>query len=364
MNIKDILNKLEKLAPFSLQEDYDNAGLVVGSDGKVSTGCLVCIDVTEAVIDEAVKKGCNLIISHHPVIFKGLKKLTGNSLTERVVVKAIREDIALISMHTNLDNVMEGVNRKICEKLGLTGLSVLRKSEDTLRKLVTFCPPDHAGKVRDALFKAGAGNIGEYDQCSFNADGTGTFRAGDATNPFVGKIRELHFEPEVRIETIFPVYLKSGIVKALLAAHPYEEVAYDIYPIENSFERTGAGMIGRLAAPMPEPEFLAMLKQVFNVPLIRHSPLLDKPVENIAVCGGSGSFLIPDAIRQEADFFVTADMKYHQFFDADGKIVIADVGHYESEQFTSHIIADYLKKNFANFAVQISETPVNPVNYF
>ena len=364
MKIKEILASLENLAPLSLQEDYDNAGLAVGLEENETEACLICIDVTEAIIDEAVAKKCNLVISHHPVIFRGLKRLSGRTMTERIVAKAIRADIALYSMHTNLDNVYEGVNRKICEMIGLKGLSILKKTSGNLRKLVTFCPTDFAGKVREAIFKAGAGEIGNYDQCSFNAEGSGTFRAGASANPFVGNTGELHFEKEVRIETIFPSYLQKNIVDALLASHPYEEVAYDIYTIDNEFNRTGAGMIGKLENPLAENEFLAKLKNVFRVPCIRHSPLRGKMIETIAVCGGSGSFLIQEAIRQKADFFVTADIKYHQYYDADGKIVITDVGHYESEQFTCLIIADYLKKKFPNFAVQISETPVNPVNYF
>ena len=364
MKIRDILASLENLAPLALQEDYDNAGLSIGYADRELTSCLVCIDVTEAVVDEAIAFNCNLIISHHPVIFKGLKRLTGHTVTERLVAKAIRADVALCSMHTNLDNVYEGVNRKICEMIGLSGVEILKKSSGNLRKLVTFCPVDHAGKVREAIFNSGAGKIGKYDQCSFNADGTGSFRAGDTAAPFVGKTGELHFEKEVRIETIFPAYLQDKILNALLDAHPYEEVAYDIYPLMNEFDRTGAGMTGRLAEPMDEAGFLLRLKEIFKVAVIRHSPLRGKLVETVAVCGGSGSFLIPDAISNKADFYITGDMKYHQFFDADGKIVIADVGHYESEQFTCLIIADYLKKNFPNFAVRISETPVNPVNYF
>jgi dinuclear metal center YbgI/SA1388 family protein len=364
MKIREILASLEHLAPLSLQEEYDNAGLVVGCEDNDIEACLVCIDVTEDVIDEAVANNCKLIISHHPVIFRGLKRLAGLTMTERIVEKAIREDIALCSMHTNLDNVYEGVNRKICEMIGMEGLSILRKSKGNLRKLVTFCPAGHAEKVREAIFSAGAGKIGNYDQCSFNADGSGTFRAGDGANPFVGNIGEQHMEKEVRIETVFPSYLQNNILKALFSSHPYEEVAYDIYTLDNEFDKTGAGMKGKLKKPMSEQEFLTRLKNVLNVACIRHSPLRGKQVETIAVCGGSGSFLIQDAIRSGADFFVTADIKYHQFFDAEAKIVIADVGHFESEQFTCLIITDYLKKNFPNFAVRISETSVNPVNYF
>jgi len=364
MKIKEILLALENLAPVSLQEEYDNAGLTIGLPDSETHGCLICIDVNESVIDEAVSKNCRLIISHHPVIFKGLKRLTGQTMTEKIVAKAILENIAICAMHTNLDNVFEGVNRTLCKQLGLVNLSILRKTNGLLRKLVTFCPVDYAGKVREALFNAGAGHIGEYDQCSFNAEGTGSFRAGDKANPFVGDVGEIHFEKEIRIETIFPSFKQKSIIGALLESHPYEEVAYDIYTLENESDQAGAGMIGELEQKITEVEFLRRLKESLKIPFIRHSPLLGHMVGTIAVCGGSGSFLLEDAIHKQADFFVSADIKYHQFFDADGKIVIADAGHYESEQFTCNLLADYLKKKFANFAVQISETPVNPVNYF
>jgi dinuclear metal center YbgI/SA1388 family protein len=364
MKINEIVQFLEELAPLSLQEDYDNAGLIIGHPDWESDGCLICVDVNEAVIDEAVKLNCRLVVSHHPVIFKGLAKLTGQTMTERIVAKAIRDDIAVIAMHTNLDNSRVGVNRIFAEKLGLTELTILRKTRGLLKKLVTFCPTDYAGKVREAIFEAGAGHIGDYDQCSFNVGGSGTFRAGDMAKPFVGEIGEIHFEKETRIETIFPAYRQKSIISALLKSHPYEEVAYDIYPLENDFDQAGAGMIGLLEQKMTEIQFLILLKDVLKVPCIRHSPLLGKKVGKVAVCGGSGSFLLGDAIQQKADFFVSADFKYHQFFDADDKIVIADTGHFESEQFTCDLLADYLKKKFPTFAVLISETPVNPVNYF
>ena len=364
MKINSIISVLEQLAPLSYQEDYDNAGLTIGNPDMEVAGCLICLDISESVIEEATAKGIKLILSHHPLIFRGLKRLTGQTMTERIAEKAIREGVAIYSMHTNLDNIFDGVNKILSDKLGLKDVSILRKMGGTLRKLVTFCPVTHADKVREAVFVAGAGNIGEYDQCSFNSKGQGTFRAGKQANPYAGEIGSLHFEPEVRIETIFPAYLQKTVISALLEAHPYEEVAYDIYRLENESNRHGAGMIGYLPAKMTELDFLVLLKDKLKIKCIRHSPLLGKMVETVAVCGGSGSFLIPDAIKHNADFFVTGDVKYHQFFDAEAKIVIADAGHFETEQFTCNLLADYLKKNFSNFAVQISETTVNPVNYF
>jgi hypothetical protein len=293
-----------------------------------------------------------------------LSRLTGQTSTERIVARALREEVAVISMHTNLDNSKEGVNRILAEKLGLRDLVILRKTKALLKKLVTFCPVEFAGKVREAIFEAGAGHIGEYDRCSFNSEGSGTYRAGDKASPFAGKIGEFHTEPETRIETIFPAYRQKSVIRALLDSHPYEEVAYDIYTLENEYDQVGAGMIGNLEQKMSEMQFLVLLKDVLNIPYIRHSPLLGKKVGKVAVCGGSGSFLLGDAIQQKADFFVSSDFKYHQFFDAESRIVIVDTGHFESEQFTCDLLADYLKKKFPTFATLISETPVSPVNYF
>jgi dinuclear metal center YbgI/SA1388 family protein len=362
--IKDLIAVLEQFAPLPLQEDYDNTGLNIGEPEVTATGCLVCLDVTEEVLAEAISRDCNIIISHHPVIFGKISKLTGRSVTEKIVMKAIRQGIAIYCIHTNLDNVQSGVSNMLGKKIGLTELRVLRASRGMLRKLVTFCPLAQADKVREAIFAAGAGYIGNYEKCSFNVEGTGTFRGGESSNPFVGKAGELHSEPETRIETIFPYYLEQEVVMALLKSHPYEEVAYDIYKLENDFGKVGMGMIGKLREEINEMEFLSHLKTILGTGCIRHSKLLGKKVRNVAVCGGSGSFLINDAIREKADFFVTSDLKYHQFQQALGEIVLADVGHFESEQFTCELVADHLKKNFPKFAVLISETPVNPVNYF
>jgi dinuclear metal center YbgI/SA1388 family protein len=362
--IKDIAAAIEKLAPLSVQEDYDNAGLIIGDPEDEVKGCLICLDVSEEVISEAHKNDMNLIISHHPVIFGKLSKLTGQSATERIVMKAIKEGIAVYSAHTNLDNIESGVSQILGRKLGLIKMQVLRKSSGLLRKLVTFCPRDHADIVREAIFSAGAGHIGNYDQCSFNAEGMGSFRGDESTNPFTGEPGKLHFENEVRIETVFPAYLEKKIIHALIEAHPYEEVAYDIYKLENEFGKIGMGIIGELTNEMTENDFLQKLKDELKVPCIRHSKLKGKMVRKVAVCGGSGSFLIADAILKGADFYITADIKYHQFQVPEGKMVIADVGHFESEQFTCQFLADYLEKNFTNFAVRISDTPVNPVNYF
>lgn len=363
MTIGEVIQHLETIAPLSLQESYDNAGLITGNRASKATGALICLDSTEAVIDEAINLGCNLVIAHHPIVFSGLKQLTGANYIERVIIKAIKNDIAIYAIHTNLDNVKAGVNAIIAEKLGLTDTRVLAPKAGILKKLVTFAPEANAGDVRYALFNAGAGHIGHYDHCSFNASGTGTFRGDATTNPYVGVKGEDHFEPEVRIEVIFPAYLQGKILAALIKNHPYEEVAYDLYSLDNKNQDVGAGLIGHLLEPMDELEFLAKVKETMGCGAVRYTALKQKKVQKVAVCGGSGSFLLRNAIAAGADMLVTADFKYHQFFDADGKIVIADIGHYESEQFTIDLISGILMKKFATFAVHLSKINTNPINY-
>ena len=363
MKLSEITNALEEIAPLSLQESYDNAGLLVGDKDADITKVLISLDVTEKVINEAIEKGCNLIISHHPVIFNGLKRITGRTYVERIVAQAIKNDIALYAIHTNLDNVDNGVNSILCDKLGLKNRKILSPKREILKKLVTFCPVEYADKVRDAVFAAGAGHIGNYDKCSYNVSGTGTFRGSEETNPFVGEKGKIHFEEEVRIETVFPAYRERDIISALLNARPYEEVAYDIYLLQNEFSRVGAGMIGELGSEIDEVDFLRKVKEVTGIGCVKHTGLTGRKIKKVAVCGGSGSFLIKDAIRSGADIFLTGDVKYHEFFDADGKIVIADIGHYESEQFAKDLIYSVLIKKFYNFAVLISEVNTNVVNY-
>ena len=361
--IREIVQYFETLAPLALQESYDNSGLQTGNITDTVDSVLVTIDVTEEVVDEAIAKGCGLIICHHPVIFGGLKKLTGSSLTERVIVKAIRNNIAIYAAHTNLDSVSGGVNSMIARKLGLKNQQILQPASSVLKKLVTFIPSAQLDQVRDAIFDAGAGHIGEYDRCSYNIEGYGTFRGSDQTNPFAGQRGVFHTEPEIRFETIFPAWLEKKIIEALLKAHPYEEVAFDIYPLDNRFNQAGMGVIGNMENPLDEKIFLNRLKEVFRVPVVRHSPLTGKKIEKVALCGGAGSSLLKDAIMAKADIFVTGDVKYHQFFDAGNKILLADVGHYESEQFTKELFIELLIKNFPTFAVHLSEVVTNPVNY-
>lgn len=364
MKLSEIISVIESFAPLAYQESYDNAGLVTGDPSGDIKKALITVDITEEVIDEAVNAGAELIISHHPVIFNELKKITGSTYTERIIIKAIKKDLAIYSAHTNLDNVKEGVNLKICQKLGLTNLRILSPVKGELKKLVTFVPLDHADNVRMALFSAGAGQIGEYEQCSYNLEGLGTFKGSEYTNPYTGEKGKLHFEKETRIETIFPKAIESKVISALITAHPYEEVAYDIYPLDNYYDRVGMGMTGELEKETDEISFLGKIKSVFNTKVIKHSKLRNKNIKRVAVCGGSGSRLIKDAIQAQADIFISGDIKYHQFFETSGKIVIADIGHYESEQFTKEIFYELLKKKLPKFALHLSEYNTNPIKYF
>jgi len=363
MNVKSICELIEEVAPLSLQESYDNAGLLVGDSQMEINSVLICIDVTEEVLQEAISKGCNMIVSHHPLIFSGLKRLTGQNDVQRCVAIAIRNDIAIYSAHTNLDNVLQGVSGKMAEKIGLKNIRILQPRQHGLLKLVTFVPQLYSQSIQQALFEAGAGQIGNYDSCSFNAEGTGSFRANEKARPFVGNIDELHLEPETRIEVVLPEYLKSKVLEALLKTHPYEEPAYDFIALQNVWNQVGAGVVGDLEVPEEELVFLNRMKQIFHQPAIRHTALLEKKIQRVALCGGSGSSFLTDAIQAKADVYISGDFKYHEFFEAQKRILIADIGHFESEQFTKDIFFEIITKKMPTFAVQISDSKTNPINY-
>lgn len=363
MRLAEIISQLEKLAPPSFQESYDNSGLITGNKQMEITGILVSLDCIEAIVDEAIANKCNLIVAHHPIVFSGLKKFNGKNYVERVIIKAIKNDIAIYAIHTNLDNVQAGVNAKICEKLGLKNCKILAPKKDLLRKFVTYCPADSAEKVRQALWAAGAGQIGNYDGVSFNLSGTGTYRGNENSNPVVGEKGKLMREPEERIEIIYASHQEGQILAALRASHPYEEIAYELFPIENKWQQVGSGMIGDLEKEVPLMDFLNFLKKAMKTDVIRYTPIAGKTVSRVAVCGGAGSFLLKDAISQGADIFVSGDFKYHQFFDGEGRIVIADIGHFESEQFTIELLSDFLKQKFPTFAIRQTGLNTNPITY-
>ncbi len=362
--ISEVIHFLEQIAPPALQENYDNAGLLVGDAQQTVTGVLCSLDVTETVVDEAISKGFNLIVAHHPIIFGGLKRLTGRNYIEKTVIKAIKNDIAIYVAHTNLDNVaFNGVNTKIGEKLGLENGRVLRTKEKTCKKLYTYVPLSHLDAVRNSLFAAGAGKIGHYDECGFVTEGLGSFRAGAGANPFVGEVGERHYEKEAKLEVIFNSWEERSIIKALKNAHPYEEIAYEIVALDNHNPYIGSGWIGTLPEKIDSGDFLPILKQKMQATVIRHTALCKKTIQTVAVCGGAGGFLLNDAIAAGADIFITSDYKYHEFFDANGRIIIADIGHYETEQFTIELFFDLICKNFTTFAAAKISISSNPVFY-
>ena len=364
MKISEIISAIEYFAAPELQEEYDNAGLITGQPGQNCTGVLCTLDVTLDVIEEAKRNNLNLVLAHHPIIFRGLKRINGKNYVERIIIEAIKNDIAIYAAHTNLDNILLGVNGMIARKLGLENIRILDPKKKMLRRLITFAPVDKAEEVRQAVFQAGAGKIGKYGECSFNTLGTGTFKAEEGADPYVGEIGKQHQEQETKIEIVFPFYLENQVVRALIQAHPYEEVAYDIFTMENRHFGIGSGIIGELAEPKDEKEFLKVLRNTFHAEGIRHTDFIQRPVKKIALCGGAGSFLIPAALSAGADIYISADMKYHEFFDGDGKMMLADIGHYESEQFTTDLLHDLLVEKFPNFAVLKTSINTNPVRYF
>lgn len=364
MLIQSVINVLENVAPPVLQESYDNAGLLTGDGCWTCTGVLCTLDTTRAVIEEAKARGCNLVVAHHPIIFGGLRQINGKNYVEQAVIAAIKHDVAIYAIHTNLDNVQQGVNGKIALLLGLQQIQPLVSKEGLLKKLYFFVPVGHAEVVREAVFAAGAGHIGQYSECSFGVEGYGTFKGEAGTSPFVGVPGMRHSEREMKIEVVFAAWQERKLVAALLRAHPYEEVAYDVVGLSNALPGVGSGLVGELAEPVGEKVFLQQLKDIFNLSVVRHTPLTGKPVKRVAVCGGAGSFLTGRAIGAGADVYVTADVKYHEFFDANDRLVIADIGHYESEQFTTDLLYEILQENFPTFAVLKSETRTNPVHYF
>ncbi len=367
MKISEVISKLEQWAPRALQEGYDNAGLLSGDADEECRGALCCLDITQKVLEEALEQNCNLIIAHHPLVFQSIKSLAGNTLVNRLLVFAIKNNVAVYAFHTNLDNVLSGVNAAFANKMGISpiGRQILYKKSRQVAKLYTYVPKTHHLQVQKALYATGAGQIGLYENCSFSALGTGTFRPMEGSKPFIGSTDgPLETLEEIKLEVIFPVWLKENVLQALHNAHPYETVAYEIVITENTHPETGSGLIGNLEYPLEETEFLSLIKAKFHLSVIKTSPLMNKKVQKVAICGGAGSFLISHAIRQGADVFITSDLKYHDYFEADGKILLMDIGHYESEVATVELMTGYINSKFPNFAVLKTKVITNPVQYF
>ncbi len=362
MKLKEICEVLTDFAPLRLQESYDNAGLLIGSQDREIKAVLCAHDCADSVIEEALSLDANLIVVHHPLIFKALKRITASTHVERIVEKLIENKIALYATHTALDNCLYGGNGRSAEKLGLTGVQVLRKQSEGLLKLHTYCPHAKSDEVKNALFEAGAGHIGDYSECSFKVAGTGSFRAGIRTKPHVGEIDRRHYEAEDKLEVILEKHQVSKILKALFEAHPYEEIAYDLVELENENQLRGSGLIGEFEEGMSANAFLKLASKVFGQPKLRFNEKPNKQIKKVAICGGSGDFLCQDALRAGADVFLTGDIGYHHFLDLNNELFLVDPGHYESEQFVAEVIKEHLSQNFANFAVHLA-SQVSPVQY-
>ena len=363
MKIHEITDFLEEIAPLHYQESYDNSGLLVGDFNSEIKGALISLDCTESVIDEAISLGTKLVISHHPIIFSPLKKINGKNYVERVILKAIKNDIAIYAIHTNLDNIYDGVNSKIVEKLGLINCKILLPTSKQIKQLVVYCPTTHALALKEALLENGAGSFRTYDNCSFSVKGKGTFKPKRGSSPFLGNIGDVEHVDEERLEFFFNNEDEKLILDVMRQNHPYEQVAYQVYSLDNISSDIGSGMIGDLQNEIDSKKYLDLLKTKMSTNCIRHTKIVNKKIKKIAICGGSGSFLLEEAKRQNADLFVSSDFKYHEFFDAEDKIIIADIGHFESEQFTKDLIYDLLSKKFTKFAVQLSKVNTNPINY-
>ena len=363
MKLQELCTSLEEWAPLAYQESYDNSGLIVGDLSTELNGVLVSLDCVEDVIDEAIAKGCNAIVSHHPIVFKGLKSFTGKNYVERTVLKAIKNDIALYAIHTNLDNIHTGVNKMLADKIGLINTSVLVPKKEIIKQLVTYVRVAEADLVRNSLFEIGAGSLGEYSECSFTVSGKGTFKGSENSNPVIGEKGVFKKLEEERIEILFPAHMEASVLSVLKNSNTYEEVAYSMFTISNENQNVGSGMLGELSIAENALDFLGVLKNNLNSEGIRYTSLVKNKIKKVAICGGAGGFLLQAAIRSGADIFITGDFKYHEFFDAENKIIIADVGHYESEQYTKDLIADFLSEKFPKFAVHLSEVNTNPINY-
>ncbi|MCU0423956.1 MAG: Nif3-like dinuclear metal center hexameric protein [Bacteroidia bacterium] len=361
--IKDVIRLLESWAPLSLQEDYDNAGLITGDREAEVSGVLISLDCTPSVIDEAIQKKCNLIIAHHPVIFKGLKKITPVNEIGRSIIKAIKHDIAIYAIHTNLDNVAHGVNLKLAQKLELVAPKILVPKPNIVNKVSVYVPKSHLVQLQQAMFNAGAGQIGNYSECSFYSEGKGTFKGNSLTNAFVGEPDKQHTEAEYKLEVVVPEYSLTQVINQMIAAHPYEEVAYDVVRLNNVHKQVGSGMVGKLTHPMTVEDFLRHVKTKLNLHVIKHTHY-GQIIENVAVCGGSGSFLLQDAISSGAEAFITSDFKYHEYFNHQNRLMITDIGHYESEISTIELISEEILKKSPKFAVILTEINTNPITYY
>lgn len=364
MLLKEVITQIEHKIILPQAEDFDNVGLLCGNADREVTGILVCHDALEAVVDEAAEAGCNLIVCFHPIIFSGLKSLTGKNYVERAVMKAIENKIAIYAVHTAWDNDYFGVNYRICEELKLKNQTILMPKKHGLQQLVVYVPKDYSEKVKQAAFDAGAGNIGFYDECSFSVSGKGNFRPLPGSDPFEGEECVRESTEEDVLYFIFESYRQKKVLAKVREAHPYEEMAYQIYQLENENAYEGLGRYGDLEEEMEECEFFNLVKETFALQVIRHSESIGKKIRRIGVLGGSGASGISAALAAGCDAYLTGDLKYHDFFRAEGRMLLCDIGHFESERFVTQQLFQIFSEKFTKFAVLKSNVNTNPVKYF
>jgi len=365
MTIKQVTQFLEQKFPLYLQEDFDNCGVQCGDVRQEITGAMVCFEMSEQVIDEAIAEGCNLVISHHPLILKrGITKILPTDRVGAMICKALAHNMVLYSMHTNIDSGVGGGNDVFAEKLNLQNVKVLEPHKGLYRKLVVFVPKENAEALKSALFEIGCGVQGNYDSCGYTVHGQGQFRPLKGANPHIGEENQLEHVEEERIEMIYPTGLQRTVVQAIYEHHPYEEPAFDLLPLENESRTIGLGRIGELPKVMPVSEFLECLKDKLGFEHCRYAGDTTKMIHKVAVCGGGGSSFIDLAIASGADAYVSGDFKYHDFFKSHSGTLLVDIGHYEGEYFIKNIIHQQIKENFTNFAALISKMEKVEVKYF
>lgn len=367
MLIKEIIDAIESIAPLPLQEEWDNCGVQVGPTDNECTGVMVCVDCTPVVVEEAIAMNCNLIVSHHPLIFGGIKQLTGKTEAERCVINAVTAGLTIYSSHTALDNSPNGISHRMASLLGLEDVDVLVPREADQLKLVAYVPVSKLDDVRLALFDAGAGAIGNYDFCSFATDGRGSFRALDGANPYVGEVSQLHFEDESRLEVLLPRWKRRDVELALRQVHPYEEPAYEFSEVVAASRPAGSGCVGHLPQPMTVAQLALFAKERFGCQAVRlscyHGDPMVHTVRRVAVCGGAGGSFIGAVKRSGADAYITADLRYHDFVDYGKRLALIDVGHFNSEQCAKEIFYQLICEKFPNFAVHTSKNEKNPIQY-
>ena len=364
MKIKEVIQFLEQKFPLHWQEDFDNCGVQCGDKERELTGIVVCFDMSEAVIDEALAQGSNMVISHHPIIYKhGLKKIEPTNRVGKIIYKALENKILLYSMHTNIDSGKAGGNVLFAKKLELQNLSVLVPKENQFCKLVVFVPAENSALLKEAMFKIGCGNIGNYSHCSYSCEGIGSFKPLTGVNPHIGKHNRLERVDEERIEMIFPKNIKRQVIETLYGHHPYEEPAFDIITLENQNREVGLGRIGLLPTSMLAKDFILYIKEKLNLDFVKFSGNRDAEIKKVAVCGGGGASFISEALTAGVNAYITGDLKYHDFFIPENKMLLIDIGHFEGEHFIREIITSLLQENFNTFATHFTEVEIPVIHH-